>query len=403
MTLFILISLYTKSFAMFSDAKTEARLPYKFYLTPVLLFIAIGTASCLYLATVHYRNYVDLNYASICAISKAINCDTVAQSPYSILFGLPLAHWGAFGFTLLCLMVFNTKDQLGLPLWWIVFALGLTGSFVSVYYGYISSIKIDSYCIFCLVCYLCIFSITFLSFIIIRRFNIQLNLTPIWESTRDSLLRKINIWILCILCFSNVTLQLFLPHYWEFSLMTSGSDVATGVTDDGHPWIGATNPTLIIDEYSDYQCFQCSKMHNFLRLLTIEHANSLRLVHHNYPMDHLVNPLVQKPFHVGAGYMALLAIYAAEKGKFWEANDELFRQVRLGKEEGLNIKELANKTGLPVQSLQTALRDVTLQNKLFIDIRQGMQLGITGTPAFVIDGQVYMGAIPMDILEKLSP
>ena len=35
------------------------------------------------------------------------------------------------------------------------------------------------------------------------------------------------------------------------------------------------------------------------------------------------------------------------------------------------------------------------------DIRKGMLLGITGTPTFVIDGKVYQGSIPADILEKI--
>ncbi len=40
--------------------------------------------------------------------------------------------------------------------------------------------------------------------------------------------------------------------------------------------------------------------------------------------------------------------------------------------------------------------DPQIQIKLITDIRDGMKLGITGTPAYVIDGQLYLGQIPPD-------
>ncbi|MBU3949567.1 MAG: hypothetical protein KJ826_15285 [Proteobacteria bacterium] len=42
--------------------------------------------------------YTDIGYESFCAISKAINCDTVSQSPYSVFLGVPLAIWGVAGY-----------------------------------------------------------------------------------------------------------------------------------------------------------------------------------------------------------------------------------------------------------------------------------------------------------------
>jgi len=34
------------------------------------------------------------------------------------------------------------------------------------------------------------------------------------------------------------------------------------------------------------------------------------------------------------------------------------------------------------------------------DIRDGLKLGITGTPAFVIDGKAYLGQLPPEIIKK---
>ena len=71
-------------------------------------------------------------------------------------------------------------------------------------------------------------------------------------------------------------------------------------------------------EFTDYLCFQCRKMHYYLRDLVARYPDKIRLVHRNYPMDHEFNPMVKEPFHVGAGKMALLAIHAAASGSFLE-------------------------------------------------------------------------------------
>ena len=38
---------------------------------------------------------------------------------------------------------------------------------------------------------------------------------------------------------------------------------------------------------------------------------------------------------------------------------------------------------------------------LLMDIREGMRANMTGTPAYRIDGEVYLGQIPPDILEAV--
>ncbi len=120
---------------------------------------------------------------------------------------------------------------------------------------------------------------------------------------------------------------------------------------------------------------------------------------HPFPMDHTVNEIVvPTPFHIGAGKMAMIAIYAAARDKFWQTNDILFQ---LGRDKKpFNTKVLSEKTGLSSGELAMATRNEKIRLFLQRDIRQGMKLGITGTPSFVINGQVYAGSIPADILEQ---
>jgi uncharacterized membrane protein len=76
------------------NTKHTDPLPFQFYFLPVCSLVIVGLAASCYLAISHYRVYTDIGYSSFCAISKAINCDTVSQSPYSIFMELPVPIWG---------------------------------------------------------------------------------------------------------------------------------------------------------------------------------------------------------------------------------------------------------------------------------------------------------------------
>ena len=189
------------------------------------------------------------------------------------------------------------------------------------------------------------------------------------------------------------------PEYWRMSPPKLSDDAPRGVTEDGHPWIGSENPEWTILEFTDYQCFQCRKMHYFLRQLIAGNANKIRLVHRHLPMDSKFNPLVKEPYHEAAGYFSIFALYAQDQGRFWEMNDLLFQLA--AKKENIEVKVLAERTGLPMSGLNQALVDRNLWSRLYMDIRDAIDLGIFGTPAYVIDGKVYQAQIPGEILSKI--
>jgi uncharacterized membrane protein len=129
--------------------KTPSPSPFNYsvYWLLVLLLVLIGLVDTAYLAISHYRNYTDITYSSFCALSRAINCDTVSQSPWSILLGLPVAVWGFLGylFFAILLLAAKKKSRNTLSLWSLLFLLGLIFSGSSLYFGYISASRIHSY------------------------------------------------------------------------------------------------------------------------------------------------------------------------------------------------------------------------------------------------------------------
>lgn len=376
-------------------------LPFPVYFFAVVLLALIGLGDSIYLSISHYRNYMDIGYVSFCAISKSINCDTVSQSSYAIFLNVPVAVWGVIGYILfLILLSFAGSQQAGQKRGWsILFLVAVTFSTISIILAVISSFYIQSYCIMCLLIFGINFALFFYILLIRKRFDdarffdsLRQDLVFLWQIKTKSVL-SLSVFILAI-----ALIVAFYPKYWKFPL-SFHADISSGVTDEGHPWIGAENPEYVITEFTDYQCFQCKKMHSFLRMIAAKHSGKIKIIHRHFPMDDQFNPLVTKPYHVGSGKLALFAIYASTKGKFWEVNDILFKMKNI--KGTINIRGIAKKADLDLYELAGSINNRILLSMLRRDIHDGIKLGLRGTPGFVINDKVYQGQLSPEIVKKL--
>ena len=372
--------------------------PFFVYYLPVFVLALTGLADSIYLAISHYRVYTDISYKSFCAISQALNCDTVSQSSYAIFLGLPVPLLGVLGYLLfLIITAFSYNDVNGKKRGWhLLFIISTAFTAYSIVLAVISNYYIHSYCIMCVLSYVVNFFLLFLTWIIIRRFSRESFLKAfkadiLFVVTQRWLQKIVSVFILVVLM-----LFIYFPEYWTKNITILTENVPYGLTEDGHPWIGAERPELAIIEYADYRCFQCSKMHYYLRDLILSNSDKLRLVHKHFPMDNEFNPLVKNPFHVGAGKMALLAIYASSKGKFWEMNDLLY-----GIKSDFNLRTIAQQTGISFSELSRAVSSKEIKQLLIKDIADGLKLGVSGTPSFKVNGKLYFGTIPPEVLNKI--
>ncbi|MBC2716667.1 MAG: thioredoxin domain-containing protein [Desulfobacteraceae bacterium] len=376
-------------------------LAYPFYYIPVVCIALIGLFDSFYLAISHYRNYVDMGYQSFCAISRSLNCDTVSQSPYSIFLGVPVPIWGLLGYGFfLFLLIFSWHPLAGKKrVWTLMLLISLGFSIYSVILAFMSSYLIHSYCIMCILSHAVNLGLLFYSWIIRKRFACESLFIAI-KLDVFYLLRfpKISIPAFSAFAVSALMMMLAFPTYWLMAPPVLSKNTPTGITEDAHPWIGAENPELEIVEFSDYRCFQCTKMHYFLRRLIEKHPDKIRLIHRHFPMDHTINPLVKEPFHTGAAKLSMLAIFATEKSKFWEMNDYLFNISR--DIEALNTRNIAEHTNLDVEEMRYIFQDRRLWNVLWKDIKEGIRIHqLSGTPGFIINGQTHLGQIPADVLK----
>jgi protein-disulfide isomerase/uncharacterized membrane protein len=384
------------------QSKETIPLPFSAYFWAVTFLALAGLADSLYLAASHYRVYTDIAYSSFCAISKAINCDTVSQSIYSRFLGLPVPVWGVIGYSFLLLLLPFAwrKDAQKQRIWPIIFFLSLGYSVYSVILAIISTFYIRSYCLMCILSYGINLLLLYYTWLIRKRFDakrifkgLKLDFIFLWELKKRTLpVFSTALSFIAILFF-------YFPTYWNFPTTLLSRDMPSGITKEGYPWIGAETPQIEIMEFTDYQCFQCKKMHIFLRQLMAKYPAKIRLIHRHFPMDDKINPLVKENFHVGSGAMALLATSAQVEGKFWEINDVLYSLA--GKKNEINIKELAETVGLNYAALSSAFSDGYIRYKVKHDISTGIKMGINGTPGYVINDKVYLANIPKQLLKKV--
>ena len=377
-------------------------LPYYVYLWAVVFLTLVGLADSIYLAISHYRVYTDVGHKSFCALSRAINCDTVSQSPYAIMLNMPVAIWGVIGYAFILILLFiaGSKNAGKVRIWSLIFWVTLIFSGQSVILAWISSYLIQSYCILCIVSYGVNLALLFYAWLIRRRFtnyglmvNTQKDILFIWKN-------KVKYGLAFATFFVAVTFTwASYPNYWNFEPPRLSADIPSGITASGYPWIGAENAVFEITEFADYQCFQCRKMHFFLRQLIAENRDKIKIIHRHYPMDHEFNPIVSEPFHVGSGKLALLSVYAASKNKFWQMNDLLYGIA--GQRKPIGTNELAKILNLDSNELARSINDRSIRHRVKHDIYTGNKLGITGTPAYLIEGEIYQGQIPPEIIKKI--
>ena len=100
------------------------------------------------------------------------------------------------------------------------------------------------------------------------------------------------------------------------------------------------------------------------------------------------------PMHPNAALAALASMAAAEQGKFWEMHDRIF--AAQDKMNQAQYDAYAKELGMDVKRFDAAIREARGKPAIDGDKAEGNSLGVTGTPAFFVNGKFLSGAKPYD-------
>ncbi len=103
--------------------------------------------------------------------------------------------------------------------------------------------------------------------------------------------------------------------------------------------------------------------------------------------------------HKRAGPAAEAANCANEQGKFWEYHDKLFANQKAM--EDSNFKMYAADLGLDEAAFNACYDAGKFRDDVKTDQTEGMAIGVTGTPAFFVNGRFLSGGQPLEVFKKL--
>ena len=161
------------------------------------------------------------------------------------------------------------------------------------------------------------------------------------------------------------------------------------IDPEGDRRLGSDRAPITIVEFSDFQCPYCQQSVKMLKALRQLYGERIRIVYRDYP----------GPNHPYALRAAEAARCAGEQDRFWEYHDLLFARQSSGK--GWDFLALAKELGLQQPAFAGCLSSGRFREQITKDLQDGLQLGITSTPTFFINGRPVVGAQPLANFQAL--
>jgi len=173
---------------------------------------------------------------------------------------------------------------------------------------------------------------------------------------------------------------------------TAGTDQNRRVTvsTDGEPSIGPANAPITIVEFSDYQCPYCQLWYQQVyQQLMASYPNQIRFVYRDLPLS----------IHPEAVPAAEAADCAGAQGDYWQYHDALFDQkYGLGRQA---YEKYAADLGLDMNAFTSCLDSHRYVAEIQSDASDAAKVGLDSTPSFVINGQVVIGAQPIEAFKAV--
>lgn len=387
-----------------------------------LLLSLVGAGVSVRLTVVFQKANASHSHKSACAINAQWDCDHVARSGYSRMFGAPTSLWALLGYLLMAVFAGWGAFRYG-PRHWplgVLTLLVLAALGISTYLAYAAVIILKKKCLWCTVLY---------------GVNIALMLTLVGAFVRRAIgpmraVRQDITWLLdhlgvlgklagsgvigCLVVLlvgpqlgrpasgtkrtpkaENLIKKVvppppgprpkrprpIEPPTWVKAMVTSST-----------PFRGPKDAELYIVEFSDYECPFCQMSNKTMEEILHKHGKRIRLYHRHFPLDMACYKHMKRQMHPYACYAARAAYCAHRQDKFWLYHDALFRLGdRISK---LTILGLARKQGLDMARFNACLSSAAAKKQIQDDLSTGEALKLDGTPTF------YMGG---PLIKKFSP
>ena len=150
------------------------------------------------------------------------------------------------------------------------------------------------------------------------------------------------------------------------------------------PSKGNPKAPIQIIEFSEFQCPFCKKARPVVDQILSTYKDKVFYSFRDFPLS----------FHKQARKASMAALCAGDQGKYWEYNSKLFEnQSDLDPD---SLKKHAKEIGLNEKKFESCLESDKYEKTIDQSIADGSKAGVSGTPAYFINGIFVSGAQPFE-------
>ncbi|MDO8519689.1 MAG: thioredoxin domain-containing protein [Deltaproteobacteria bacterium] len=161
------------------------------------------------------------------------------------------------------------------------------------------------------------------------------------------------------------------------------------VSVDDDPGQGEKGAAITLIEFSDFQCPFCKRTRPTIAQIMETYKGKVYYVFRDFPLS----------FHKQAQKASEAAQCAGEQDKYWPYNDMLWEnQTSLQIED---LKGYAKKLGLNESKFNQCLDSGKFAQEVEKDANDGAAAGVSGTPAYFVNGIFISGAQPFEKFQSV--
>jgi len=151
---------------------------------------------------------------------------------------------------------------------------------------------------------------------------------------------------------------------------------------------GPKTAKVTLVEFADYECPYCQKVAPDMKKLMADLGDKVTFEYRDFPL----------PMHARAEKAAEAARCANKQNKFWDFHDEIFHSKELDVDQ---LKAQARALKLDTAEFDKCLDTGEEAAAVEKDKKEGIRLGISGTPSFFINGHYLSGALDYAALRQV--
>ena len=170
------------------------------------------------------------------------------------------------------------------------------------------------------------------------------------------------------------------------------ADLVAALERGPGPTKGSAAASVVMVYFTDFQCGYCRK---FVK-------DTLPKIEDRYVRTDKVRLVFRHLAILGEAstQAARAASCAFDQGKFWEYHDALFANTSPLAFSNARLKRQASDLHLEEATFASCLDGKAHAKRVEAETLMGRALGATGTPAFLINGQMLLGAYPFEVFQK---